>query len=344
MPKSIHRETGFTLIELLVVIAIIAVLIGLLLPAVQKVREAAARAQCTNNMKQIGLAVHNFASANGDSLPALTCSMNAASGPSLYKSYNGSIHFTLYPYIEQDAIYQLGVFNKLTASAPPGSDTWGPTKSKPVKTYLCPSDRTNTGTGVNTVYPAWMGTSYSANYQLFGSVRPNRITPTPAGWVAEWAANIPKFSIGNIPDGTSNTITFTEAYTNAGFPTAICGGPGSANCASLLPYPGIRWYPATGAGSEWAWVYAPVIGIDVYADPYNYPAGDPTNKYAFQKPQFSNPTPGNADKRLAQAMHTQVIVTGLADGSVRTVASGVSQPTWQYAILPDDGQPMGSDW
>jgi prepilin-type N-terminal cleavage/methylation domain-containing protein len=344
MPTQNRRVSGFTLIELLVVIAIIALLIGLLLPAVQKVRDAAARLSCTNNMKQIGLGVHNFASANGDRLPALSSSMNAVNAPDLYKAYNGSIHFTLYPYIEQSAVYELGARNPLTATAPPGSDTWNPTRTKAVKTYFCPSDRTLQTGGTNTAYTNWMGTSYSANYQLFGSVRPNRITPTPSGWVAEWAANIPKFSIGNIPDGTSNTITFTEAYTNSGLPGPICGGPAAANCASLLPYPGIRWYPATGDGTEWAWVFAPVIGIDVYADPYNYPTGEPNNLYAFQVPQFNSPKPGNADKRLPQALHTQVIMVGLADGSVRTVSSGVSQPTWRNAILPDDGQPMGSDW
>ena len=301
------RRVGFTLIELLVVIAIIAILIGLLLPAVQKIREAAARAQCTNNMKQIGLAVHNYASANGDMLPALTTSFNAASGSSAYRGYNGNIHFTLLPYIEQDAVYQLGIVNRLSAAAPPGSDTWSTTRTKAVKTYRCPSDHTIAGDGSVPGYTGWMATSYSANYQLFGSFRPNRITPLPAGYVDEWGANLPKYSIGNIPDGTSNTISFTETYSVAGLPGAICGGPASASCGSLAMYPGIRWYPATGAGSEWAWVWAPVIGIDVYTDPYNYPVGDPSNKYAFQLPQFNRPTTGNADKRLAQALHLSLI-------------------------------------
>src|SRR5262249_47821570 len=95
-------RSGFTLVELLVVIAIIAILIGLLLPAVQKVREAASRTKCINNLKQIGLAVHNYSSANGDKLPPLS-----AHTPQY--QYNAFWHFSLLPYVEQSAMYQFGL-------------------------------------------------------------------------------------------------------------------------------------------------------------------------------------------------------------------------------------------
>src|SRR6187431_3295429 len=92
-----HRsDRGFTLIELLVVIAIIAILIGLLLPAVQKVREAAARTQCMNNVKQLSLSCHNYHDANGTMPP-----YSAAMGNEV-----GSAHFFLLPYIEQDNLYR----------------------------------------------------------------------------------------------------------------------------------------------------------------------------------------------------------------------------------------------
>src|SRR5215468_4604179 len=100
-PRTSVRRPGFTLIELLVVIAIIAILIGLLLPAVQKVREAAARMSCSNNIKQINLAIQNYASTFQDALPGITTAVNGSPQSS---AHGGSFHFTILPYIEQDAL------------------------------------------------------------------------------------------------------------------------------------------------------------------------------------------------------------------------------------------------
>src|SRR5436190_4054050 len=108
-----NRRGGFTLIELLVVIAIIAVLIGLLLPAVQKVREAAARMSCSNNLKQISLAAHNYASANSDQFPPGMINDTTQSG------YNwiSSLTFLL-PYVEQDNAYKLIPTDALNTNTP----------------------------------------------------------------------------------------------------------------------------------------------------------------------------------------------------------------------------------
>jgi prepilin-type N-terminal cleavage/methylation domain-containing protein/prepilin-type processing-associated H-X9-DG protein len=144
------RRRGFTLIELLVVIAIIAILIGLLLPAVQKVREAAARMSCSNNLKQLGLAIHNYESTYGK-LPAAYTLLPAAD-PDPNAQFAGkrvglSLLANLLPYVEQGPLYQRldptkSSFN--TVNIPPnGSHAGNNTAySQSVKTYLCPSDPT----------------------------------------------------------------------------------------------------------------------------------------------------------------------------------------------------------
>jgi prepilin-type N-terminal cleavage/methylation domain-containing protein len=145
---ALSRRSAFTLIELLVVIAIIAVLIGLLLPAVQKVREAAARAACANNLKQLGVAAHNYHSANGRFPPGYLGSLSPTTEPndnSFAGQCYGSIAFLL-PYIEQESIFrQLTVSTDIDRYDPQGRKWWqtNPDRSLAVtriKTLECPSD------------------------------------------------------------------------------------------------------------------------------------------------------------------------------------------------------------
>jgi len=177
------RRSGFTLIELLVVIAIIATLIALLLPAVQKVREASARTQCENNVKQFCLAVHGFNDVN-HYLPA-------ASGFQSTLAWSGqksSLFFQLLPFIEQDALYR-----EVPTDPPPAMAT--------VESYIlnapmpailyCPSDFT---TSVNAI-PGL--TSYAANVQAFGDQ-----------WQGRPMSRIPQ----TFRDGTSNTVGIAERY------------------------------------------------------------------------------------------------------------------------------------
>jgi prepilin-type N-terminal cleavage/methylation domain-containing protein/prepilin-type processing-associated H-X9-DG protein len=157
---------GFTLIELLVVIAIIAVLIGLLLPAVQKVRDAAARAACSNNLKQIGLALHNHHDARGTFPPG-----------GMQTGQNGTVCYSTWaieilPYIEQDALYR--GYNQLKLNT--DATNYAAVATQRVKTYECPSDplvgtMEPPASGPDSVRP-WMHGSYRANsgmsYQVTG--------------------------------------------------------------------------------------------------------------------------------------------------------------------------------
>jgi prepilin-type N-terminal cleavage/methylation domain-containing protein len=175
------RRAGFSLIELLVVIAIIAVLIGLLLPAVQKVREAAARTKCANNVKQLGLACHHFALHNRDQLPPL----NQTSVPA------GSWSFHLLPYIEQSSLYRIGLSNNSPWSNP---NLIG----NRVATFLCPSEiSAPTGKCPH----GWALSNYAPNFEVFASQQP----PISGNYRS-------RYPLAGIPDGTSNVIFIAERY------------------------------------------------------------------------------------------------------------------------------------
>jgi len=321
---SRKRNRGFTLIELLVVIAIIAILIGLLLPAVQKVREAAARTQSQNNLKQIGLALHNCNDSNGKLPSTLGCFPADGNGkpwggqqPSLF----GTQQYFLLPYMEQQ-----NVFNSVA------SNSWF--SNAVIKTYVAPADPTLPGN--NKTWGDRGATSYAANWHAFGG-----------GWDEDWQvggiASIPR----SFPDGTSNTIGYFERY-------SICGPNGASTGSKYVEHIWGEDGQNAGPVAHWqnrnvnvtfvpAW-WVPIAGGISDHNNKNYPI-DPNSGNAILNalPQQA-PSKANCDPNRLQSFGASGIQVAMMDGSVRGVSPGVSNTTFVRAILPADGFPLGSDW
>src|SRR5436190_3993821 len=221
-----HRKSGFTLIELLVVIAIIAVLIGLLLPAVQKVREAAAKLSCQNNLKQLGLAMHNYESARGHLPPAFK-----GDGQPIAYFASWSALAELNPYLEQTAIYNTMDLNLQTYESIIPFNITGPNQfavQQTVKLFLCPSDR---------MEPVTTGPAYGVpvlgptNYAVCNGTGTNAGSP----WDADGAFIARQtFRLSDIVDGASNTAMISESTLGEG--TEAASGPPPASLATVYAY------------------------------------------------------------------------------------------------------------
>jgi prepilin-type N-terminal cleavage/methylation domain-containing protein len=313
------RRRGFTLVELLVVIAIIAALIGLLLPAVQKVREAAARIKCTNNLKQLGLAAHNYHDAHQHLPPGVGYYPPAA-------GEFGTYHFHLLPYLEQDTLFRaaLGTVPFPPPDGPrtvyyPGNNN---VYSRPVAVFLCPSDPSVGPGGEVTIGGVPFGAlSYAGNTRVIG---PNG----PQG----------KARLADITDGTTNTILHAEKYarcSTSALPSALGdGGTAWAYCTS----PVFPWLPPPMNLPQRG--FQPAFAIVALVARGAPDAIGPGSKFQVQ------PTPflGNCDPTRTATAHPGGMQVGLADGSVRTLAPSMSGTTWWNAVRPSDGEVLGSDW
>jgi prepilin-type N-terminal cleavage/methylation domain-containing protein len=296
-----ESRSGFTLIELLVVIAIIAILVGMLLPAVQKVREAALKAEDMNNFKQLGLAIHDIQDRVGV-LPPLSAA-SAQNRLTVQGPYQGPYGYTVFhwllPYIEQKPLWD---------SLDPNNGAYGGLQYyRTIKTYTSPSDPSISNDGRCMTYYGgannWGACNYAANYLVFGN---------PEAGNTEGHRRIP----AGFPDGTSQTIIFASTY-------ATCGWSDDLNFM----------YGSLWADSNSVW-RATFCTNTSYKDPAG--PGYPRCLKFQVMPNWM----GGCDPARAQAFYG----SGIGDGSVRTVSSGISDATWAAACDPQDNITLGSDW
>lgn len=313
MKNRSSKRSGFTLIELLVVIAIIAVLISLLLPAVQSAREAARRAQCVNNLKQLGLAAHNYESAIG-SFPM---------GDHPGRNYNGNlirqnfgIWVAMSQFLEQGNVYNM-VNTQIMMYLAPNSTASGIGLS----TLWCPSD----GEISSTRYPGQTGDGWDdspipmrySSYAGNGGPHPVRTwdstnANSPASWNKgmfyhiggrDGRPSMPPVRIAQITDGTSNTMMFIEStYTKTALNDRACGGDGF----------GPKWWTSADFGD----------GLIGSAFPPNYFKGMNCGSEIYARGANYNMT--------ANSYHPGGVNVGFADGSVKfvkdTIASWAPPP------------------
>ena len=317
MCSSIQARSrpGFTLIELLVVIAIIAILIALLVPAVQKVREAAARIQCTNNVKQIVLGTHSA----HDTYKVL---------PPQYGNYRGSygpILFHILPFVEQTALYNKS-YTGTTArtSTYPTSWTSGTNtydirssgiEATTLPLYQCPSDDSVAGVTPNW---GWTGASYGANFRVFGNLTGTTTANVSNGVtdpnIANWQGSM---RLVGITDGTSNTVFFAE---KAGQCDSTGGGTADG---------GNMW-------SRWDWLDYWQSTIAAFI------TGSGSMFQGNWHPYING---GPCNPRLAQSIHTgPTMTTALGDGSVRSFSASMTGTTWWALCTPNAGDVPGSDF
>ncbi len=342
LPRSDPRRVrpAFTLIELLVVIAIIAILIGLLLPAVQKVREAANRAQCQNNLKQLGLAMHNYHDVR-------------KVFPRNYRQVGGNVwealsaNYFLLPYVEQTALYNQGQANLSNWGW-----TYGTLMNTKLSVFLCPSAPPASARGTHP--NGWDGPGNNYAWSTGSSVE--------TVWAGSRFNGMMSYSVDRkmsfVSDGLSNTLMGSE----------ILSGSGAAGTASAGKYPYDIFYVGNGLftsvvnrdfptlaelnaigsaaqtapiglrsnnGTMWAWYAAGQSTLTTAAPPnWQYPSAG------------GDCCPGGAHDWgygiiPPRSMHTGGVNAVLGDGSVRFITDTIDVITFQRLGNARDGMPLG---
>jgi prepilin-type N-terminal cleavage/methylation domain-containing protein/prepilin-type processing-associated H-X9-DG protein len=373
-------RTGFTLIELLVVIAIIAVLIALLLPAVQAAREAARRIQCVNNLKQIGLALHNYHEAN-NSFPlgassAWYNSANAAGYSSFFggmyvNNYNQwSEHATLLPYLGEGPIYNAINFMFGVDQGPgpnsggsvPGSLPWlinSTAAASGLKEFRCPSDPQAgngpygyTGQDSNNYMASLGTTTYLSNYMItsFASL------PTTGLFGMQNCK-----SIAAVLDGTSNTVAFAEGVIDPSYPpvqgqrfngmTSVAGIPAAAITYDASSQPAAVATGIAACNQVWQTGLGGAFGFQ-RGDMWAMGSGAHTKITTLVVPNSATSLWGYCDSCPcsslgvfinADSYHPAGVNTLFADGSVKCIKNTIAQYVWWALGTVANGEVVSAD-
>jgi prepilin-type N-terminal cleavage/methylation domain-containing protein len=365
---------AFTLIELLVVIAIIAILIGLLLPAVQKVREAAARMACSNNLKQIGLAIHNYASANNDYLPTGGEGTGPTGSGGLQTVMDNVSTWTmLLPYLEQDNVYkQINTSIRYSqqvinqgGSVDTGSGNIAPFNAV-IKTFVCPSNPSGGSSGKDTqgfgtcdympisytdIDPItglrWKATATAANGRVDGLLHATGVGSAGMYNVPGTPYLSGAFKIGAVPDGTSNTIAIGEDV-GRGFFGAVRGT--YTDYVTGAPTYVARWAePDQGNGVSGPPVDRNGVSTTISAAGQN-PGGAIAGPYINNNATpiggpttcpWTNNNCGPNDELFG--FHTGGVLCVFGDGHVQMVKGSISGAVMRALVTPNGGEVITSN-
>ncbi|QEL14928.1 DUF1559 domain-containing protein [Limnoglobus roseus] len=335
------RRRGFTLIELLVVIAIIAILIGLLLPAVQKVRESAARLKCANNLKQLGLALHGYEAVNKNFPPG------RAAYP-LVVSAQGRI----LGYIEQDNVGRsldvnlVPMYNSNPTTYPLTAGNYQASIT-PVKLFVCPSDPMN---GLNPTAFATQPSGAVSTTDVYAGT--NYVTCIGSGdgstdntgtWWGQYKTSDGMFgqtpvTIAGVIDGLSNTAAFSESTMGTGEPDSTGATPPTSAARQVLTLTGstVTSDANCAAGGTWSNMRGAKWINGHYADAnYNHHLLPNDTRWDCSNASHN---PGQA---AARSFHTGGVSVLLGDGSVRFVRNTIDAVTWRALATRAGGEVSG---